>query len=128
MAVAGGYSRGYAPRGAYRFQKSAVAATVRPSIADLAWAAGFLEGEGNFGVNNRKLGSSASQVVRATQKNLEPLYKIQSILGGVVKPLRKDGYGEWRTYGVRARGIMMTLYHFLSARKRSDIALALRGN
>lgn len=97
------------------------------SMADLAWAAGFLEGEGNFGVNHRKLGRSASQVVRATQKNLEPLYRLQRFLGGAVKPLRQDGYGEWRTYGVRARGIMMTLYSFLSAKKRADIQFALNG-
>lgn len=101
-------------------------ATGVASIADMAWAAGFLEGEGNFGVNNRKLGRRGSHVVRATQKNPEPLYKLQQILGGSIMNPRADGYGEWRTYGARARGIMLTLFSFLSAKKRADIKLAFR--
>jgi hypothetical protein len=92
----------------------------------MAWAAGFLEGEGNFGLNHRTR-PSASQVVRATQKNREPLYRLQRLFGGRVKAVRSDGFGEWRTYGARARGIMMTLFPFLSAAKRSDITLALGG-
>lgn len=100
-------------------------ASVSPTTADFAWAAGFLEGEGNFGTNHVK--EHRSQCVRATQKNLEPLYRLQRILGGSVKPLRSDGYGEWRTYGIRARGIMFTLFSFLSAKKRADIRFALSG-
>lgn len=101
-----------------------VSASVSPTTADLAWAAGFLEGEGAFGTNGNKW---ASQCVRATQKNLEPLYRLQRLFGGAVKPFRKDMYGEWRTYGVRARGIMFTLFPFLSARRRTQIKLALGG-
>lgn len=100
-------------------------ATQSPSTADLAWAAGFLEGEGNFGTNRREL--SASQVVRATQKNREPLYRLQTLFGGTVAAVRSDGFGEWRTYGARARGIMLTLFPFLSAWKRTDIKRALGG-
>ena len=105
--------------------KSTPQAAIHPTMADLAWAAGFLEGEGHFGVNDRN--THASTVVRATQKNLEPLHRLQRILGGTVNPCRSDGFGEWRTYGVRARGIMFTLFSFLSARKRTQIIDALGG-
>jgi hypothetical protein len=108
-------------------KRQAQHATASPTVADIAWAAGFLEGEGNFDINHRKLGKHASHVVRATQKNLEPLYRLQRFLGGSITTRRKDGYGEWRTYGVRARGIMLTLFSFLSAKKRSNVVAALGG-
>lgn len=101
-------------------------AMVSPSLVDMAWAAGFLEGEGAFTVNHRKL-RSASACVRATQKQLEPLMKIHRWFGGTVTFRRKDGFAEWRTYGARARGIMMTLFTMLSPRRRNQIRLALRG-
>jgi hypothetical protein len=119
----------YTQRHSVKWAKpTSVPATTSPSVPDLAWAAGFLEGEGNFSVNNRKLPKkSISQVVRATQKNLEPLFRLQRLFGGTITTARKDGYGEWRTYGGRARGIMLTMFTFLSAKKRADIRLALMG-
>lgn len=108
-----------------KYAKSALPAAVHPTVPELAWAAGFLEGEGNFGVNNRNLGRHSSTVVRATQKDTESLFRLQRLLGGTVTPVRGDRFGEWRTYGARARGIMYTLFPFLSAWKRAQIRVAL---
>lgn len=101
------------------------AATVSPSATDIAWAAGFFEGEGHFGLNHRKLGRAASNVARVTQKQLQPLFRLQRIFGGSVKQARSDGYGEWRTYGARARGIMLTVFTFMSDNKKRDIVNSL---
>ena len=98
-------------------------ASLSPSMADLGWAAGFLEGEGSFGGNFHK--QYPCQVVRATQKDTEPLQKLIALLGGTITLRRSDGYSEWRASGVRARGIMFTLFPFLSARRRMQIKLAL---
>lgn len=114
-------------------KRQSPAAMMSPSQADLAWAAGFLEGEGNFSTNfNRK---HPSQCVRAVQKNMEPLYRLQRMFGGSVGATHmsrgvegaRTAYGEWRAYGVRARGIMMTLYSLMSARRREQVAFALNG-
>lgn len=96
-----------------------------PTTADIAWAAGFLEGEGHFGLNHRKLGRSASNVVRVTQKQLQPLFRLQRFFGGSVKQARSDGYGEWRTYGARARGVMLTVFTFMSDNKKRDIVKSM---
>ena len=89
-----------------------------------------MEGEGNFSTNSNR---HPSQVARATQKNLEPLYRLQALFGGSVGKSRRDArwpdkeYGEWRAYGARARGVMFTLFSFLSARRREQIKVALSG-
>src|SRR5690349_1350424 len=58
-------------------------ATATPAIADLAWAAGFLEGEGSFQRTGRP-GKAGSMLVSAPQVNAEPLMRLQTILGGRV--------------------------------------------
>lgn len=103
-----------------------------PTVADLAWAAGFLEGEGNFYANTRA-NKHVSHGVRAVQKFAEPLYKLQAMFGGSVSLTHKAGpkypnaYPEWRVYGARARGVMLTLFSFLSSRRRGQVRVALSG-
>jgi hypothetical protein len=102
-------------------RRATVKASVRPTLRDLSWAAGFLEGEGCFRV------ASNTETVGAPQLNREPLARLQSLFGGRLKLRQKpDGRTiyEWRVSGSRARGVMMTLYVMLSAMKRSDV----RGN
>jgi len=87
------------------------------TTVDLYWAAGFLEGEGCF------LGDHSA--VRASQVNKEPLDKLRSFLGGSVnkrkRKLPQQDVYEWNVSGVRARGVMMTLYSLMSEDKKKDI-------
>lgn len=106
-------------------RKDTPKATLAPTMAMLGWAAGFLEGEGAFGGNFHK--PSPSQIVRATQKDFEPLRLLQKLFGGRIYHRRNDGFGEWRATGVRARGVMFTMFPFLSARRRTQIKVALGG-
>ena len=112
-------------------EKSARSATKSPSVLDLAWAAGFLEGEGWFGRNTKY--SSGSEVVSAPQKQREPLDRLMVMFGGTLrsgtpdKAHPKNIYWSWRCSGVRARGVMMTMYQFMSPRRKEQISEALKG-
>lgn len=103
-------------------------ATRAPTVMELAWAAGFLEGEGAFAVNGRKC-----EVVNAVQVNREPLTLLRDVFGGALAQRVPRGqqkpYWHWQTSGARARGIMLTIYPWLSARRRGQVtrALAARG-
>ena len=121
----------------------------KATISEIKWAAGFLEGEGSFtwcGGN--------SQNVRASNKNKEPLQHLQNIFGGSIhfyekiftntfsnyngrnwqnyttkchkKPIKiKNFIWIWLASGSRARGIMMTVYSFMSDRRKQQIKKAL---
>lgn len=110
-------------------------AILSPSIRGLEWAAGFLEGEGWFGASQggRKHNHYSEKVV-AVQASLEPLERLQRLFGGIIRHrkvdyVRKDGKvsqrWDWLIFGARARGLMMTLYSLLSARRKEAIRLAL---
>ncbi len=97
-----------------------------PRLLDLAWAAGFLEGEGHFGINSP---TARCAVIQATQVNQEPLLQLRKVFGGSLnarKPRNNQTpYFEWKVSGARARGIMMTLYLLLSQKRRESILNAL---
>lgn len=127
--IAGRYSRfinGHQPRGFTLGRVLQPAATVKPTRSDLAWAAGFLEGEGSFVSANR------SCEVKAEQVNREPLDRLFSLFGGAIasRPARgnRRAIYSWRASGARARGIAMTLWHFLSSRRRIQAESLLRGS
>ena len=112
-------------------EKSARSATRSPKALDLAWAAGFLEGEGWFGRNTRY--KTGSETVSAPQKQREPLDRLMAIFGGTLrsgstnKSYPENIYWNWRCHGVRARGVMMTMYQFMSPRRKEQIRTALKG-
>ncbi len=100
-------------------------ATISPTIRDLEWAAGFLEGEGHFG------GPGSQTVVHVTNTDFEPLDKMRRLFGGKVTsrepgPRGKKTEGRWAVYGGRARGLMMTLYTLMeSSRRKQQIRKSL---
>lgn len=102
--------------------KAARSATVK----DIAWAAGFLEGEGSFVAKHGK-----SQVVAAVQVQLEPLLRLQEIFGGAITArqpavgLGKQPLNYWRACGARARGVMMTVFSLMSPRRKGQILTSL---
>lgn len=99
-------------------------ATVTPTIRDLEWAAGFLEGEGCFSTCGGKYPSAQ---VDAAQIQREPLERLQRLFGGRVSVMRQGTKPDasplwrWRVSGPRARGISMTLYSLMSTRRQGQI-------
>ena|SRR5712692_10181546 len=100
-------------------------ASLHPTPLDIAWAAGVFEGEGNCQHNNN------SEYARVTQKDSWMLERFRDLFGGVVVPRGRDkgthtGFYEWRVTGARARGFLMTIYMFLSPRRKDQVRTALR--
>lgn len=94
-----------------------------PSTWDIAWAAGIYEGEGSCSSKNenRKYGSMTIQVV---QKDRWILDRLRAMFGGSVQVQNKGANHlchVWCLHGPRARGFSMTIYKFLSPRRRDKI-------
>lgn len=104
--------------------KKSISASIHPTMADLHWAAGFLEGEGTF-INSGNIQIHASQ----THEH-EPIYKLQKLFGGTIiikKAIRNiKSQLRWSACGVRARGVALTLYSLLSPRRKNQIVKMLR--
>ena len=101
------------------------------TAADINWVAGFLEGEGSFGVAYHKKRSPThmkTSVASAAQKQRQPLDKLQSLVGGKVYGPRANGMHQWRATAERARGIMMTLFGLLSPRRKRQVQKVLSEN
>lgn len=99
---------------------------------DVAWAAGFLEGEGCFGWygdgTRRKakphLKRTANAVIAVCQNEREPLDRLQSIFGaGRINPKRnpKRVAWEWRCQGHAAIPVMKAVYSHMSKRRQQRI-------
>lgn len=94
--------------------------TKKPTVRDLEWIAGFLEGEGSFTKHGE---------VKAAQVNVDPLAKLQELVGGHLRKkdaqtVTSNDYWIWWTSGSRGRGIMLTLYKLLSSRRQQQIRKA----
>ena len=88
-----------------------------------ALAAGFLEGEWCFGYYR-------GLVVTACQLTSEPLETLAWLFGGNVTSIhtpKGQQAWQWAIHGSRAAGAMMTLFTFLSSRRRDRIKDSLRG-
>src|SRR3990167_8905889 len=92
------------------------------STTNIAWAAGFLEGEGSF----YSPGPNTCPTVRASQVQKQPLEKLQKLFGGIIRlvnrhiPTSKAIY-DWQCHGPRAAGIMMTIFQFMSPKRKEQI-------
>ena len=106
--------------------KNTTKACTSPSMADLNWAAGFLEGEGSF-----QFQKGSGEVNASQSEEYMPLLKLQQLFGGTVgDPIIYKSYKpkrRWWITGPRARGVMMTLYSLLSPRRKIQIDIVLRG-
>lgn len=92
------------------------------TVVDLAWAAGFIEGEGSYSTS----GVRGYPSVQATQVQAEPLERLRSMLGGRVFHGKTRNIWTWRVNGTRARGVMLTLWPMMSPRRRLQIERVLR--
>lgn len=103
--------------------------TRNATAEDIAWAAGFLEGEGHFRRNFSSKDHYGSEYVAAAQVNIEPLEKLQELFGGSISPKKRGKWGlgdinEWRVCGERARVGMRTIGPHMSLRRSEQIRKA----
>lgn len=89
--------------------------TEKPHEVDVAWAAGFWEGEGSV----CKASTNTFQIT-ATQKNLEPLLRLRQWFGGSVTQ-RRGGLFSWQVSGPLARQFVPRVWPYLSARRREQL-------
>lgn len=90
---------------------------------DVAWAAGFLEGEGSFGY-------SGTARVSAAQVQKEPIDRLVSLFGGRTYLRETRGFSTlpiwvWQLDARKSIQVMMTLYALMSPKRRDEIERAL---
>lgn len=99
-------------------------ASTSPSVYDLHWAAGFLEGEACFGSNQR------TPQVQVAQVQKFPVDQLLRFFGGSLARYPARGRSRqlwrWSVCGARARGLMMTLYSLMSPDRQTQILAALK--
>ncbi len=104
-----------------------LAPTTHPALTDIAWAAGIVEGEGC--VTKQKYGVG----VRVSQKEPWILYRLQALFGGSIGKQKQHHsntfsagsvLGTWNLQGPRARGLLMTIYKWLSPHRRAQVQAA----
>jgi hypothetical protein len=117
------------------YQKPGYERSFSPTLLAIAWAAGIYEGEGTA---LRAKAGRGSEHVAVVQKDPWILYRLAMLFGGHVSKQRtrpksinggpvKD-YGDiycWFIGGARARGFLMTIFTFLSPRRREQARVAL---
>jgi len=95
------------------------------SLNDIYWAAGFLEGEGNFYGHSHSLTLSASQVQK------EPLEKLLCLFGGKLRSCKRTNPPKWKNPYVwelpsnKSAGLTMTIYQLLSPARKVQAKRAL---
>lgn len=99
------------------------------STVDLAWAAGFLDGEGTFYVGSNGRGHMRLSV-KAAQVQRWPLDRLATLFGGNIYFCRggrgnQQDYYVWSLSGAAAAGLMMSLAVLLSPRRRQTIVVGL---
>lgn len=92
---------------------------------EIAWAAGFIEGEGCVQVTNFK-----SIVLSAVQISREPLDRLVRLFGGTIcRPKRQYKNNslihKWDLCGPRAAAAIMTIYVLMSEKRKKKMREAL---
>ena len=100
--------------------------TQDPTNEDMAWTAGFVEGEGYFEkAKNCSVGFGQKVAVDQVQK--EPLEKLQALFGGSLT-VRNRTTGDiwvWSLSGPPARQFLTTILPRMSTRRKQQITKVL---
>jgi hypothetical protein len=95
-------------------------ASEHPTAIDIAWMAGIYEGEGCVQMHGR------TPTVTVSQKDPWILFRLQRLVGGSVRHYSyTHQFSNWTINGALARGFLMTIYNFLSPRRRTQATTAL---
>src|SRR3972149_5435540 len=94
---------------------------------DLAWAAGFFDGEGSIGCYpNRKINGYLYPAASVSQTRLEPLLRFKQIVGFGNIITAKDGHSHWKLYSFeKVQFIICLLWNFLSEPKKEQAKKAI---
>lgn len=92
---------------------------------ELAWAAGFFDGEGHIGFYSSSH-QSRKLLVNVAQKDRRPLERFQKAVGGVgVIVKNKRGIHYWRSQNFEiSQFVVGVLWKFLSEPKREQVKLS----
>lgn len=99
---------------------------------ELAWSAGFLDGEGSFGSYRQTTGRRNYQFrIQCSQVQEEPLVRLQEALGGKVRgpygpyATTKQAYYQWSIWGLEAVEATDKLKPYLCSVKIEQAQLAM---
>lgn len=99
-------------------------------LTEVAWAAGFLDGEGCFYLSKHRDGAPETRTVtlKATQVRTEPLDRLQRLFGGVVierKTRTSTGKRafDWQIKTAQAKPVLEEVLPHLSV--KGDVARAM---
>ena len=106
----------------YGRMKPGLEATESPTVRDIAWAAGWFDGEGSIAKRRAN-----SQQCHMGQKDRWVLDRFKALFGGSIVERQMNGqpFFEWHISGARCRGFLMTLYTFFSPRRQERIGKVL---
>lgn len=107
-------------------------------LMQLHWVAGILEGEGSFGVDNRKSSGYTCRVaVTMTDEDIIRRAQEYTGVGRIYGPyeVKKSNLGpgpykpryQWVTQGKQAVDLMRGVYFFMGQRRRARIEEVLQG-
>lgn len=105
--------------------KSTLKAIIHPTIQDISFAAGVWFGEGTCGQTRH-----GSAMANVSQVDPWVVYWMTDRFGGSPKShhhklIRTGVNHRWEAYGARARGFLMTIYKFMSPKRKAQIRKAL---
>lgn len=114
-------------------QRPDLDSTECPNTLDIAWAAGVYEGEGTCHSKrpvNKSGRPAISFSLNVVQKNRWLCERLRALFGGsVLYHERPDSSRTstftWDVHGTRARGFALTVYKFLSPRRKTQIQEAM---
>lgn len=87
---------------------------------ELAWAAGFFDGEGHCAWQGRCLRTQANQCDTQPLERLASILEVGKIYGPIIKIGNRRHQWCWRAYGVAAIVAMEAIYPWLSTIKRAQ--------
>jgi hypothetical protein len=91
-----------------------------PGPIEIAWVAGFYEGEGSCA-----FAPTGSLRASFPQKNLEPLLLIRDYFGGGITGPNARGVHVLQLYGRRAADLLRVIYPYLSSRRKDQVIKAV---
>jgi hypothetical protein len=106
------YIRNHHRRGKFKPSRPDLQPTRVPTMMDIAWAAGFWEGEGCV---QRHRGTPQ---ITAVQKERWCLDRMRQFFGGVVDEPNVAVCHTWRIHGALARSFLRAIWLYLSPRRR----------
>lgn len=98
----------------------------------VAWAAGFVDGEGCITVQESSVVSgtgwrSMSLILRVSQKRREPLAMLEHLFGGRIRVTSKDQF-EWTISAAKAAAAIKEMHSFMVLKSsQAVVALEFQG-